>query len=169
MLTNDRAEHTWVFLMQKVTEVKKISLNYDEEGYSQQHKDDHIHWKTQVQMSKKNLLFNQIIIPNLTLFMRKTDNRISCNKDKKRLEILQKPALLTVWEIYTHSTLVWSYSGAGSHIYSIFTVNCIEHLQDNARLCAQITNVCLPSHKLVCLIVLPPVHTCIILEKCDTS
>lgn len=38
-------KQTWVFPVQKVTEVEDISLNYDQEGHSQKHKDDRVYWK----------------------------------------------------------------------------------------------------------------------------
>lgn len=43
LLFQHKDKHTWVFLVQKVTEVEEISLNYDEEGHSQKHKDDHVY------------------------------------------------------------------------------------------------------------------------------
>lgn len=38
--------------MQKVTEIQKISLNYDQEGHGQKHKDYHVYWKTQLMENK---------------------------------------------------------------------------------------------------------------------
>lgn len=43
LLFQHKDKHTWVFLVQKVTEIEEISLNYDEEGHSQKHKDDHVY------------------------------------------------------------------------------------------------------------------------------
>lgn len=38
-----RRKHTWVFFVQKVAEIQQISLNYDQEGHGQKHKDYHVY------------------------------------------------------------------------------------------------------------------------------
>lgn len=45
--------HTWFLLVQEITQVEQVSLNDDEEGHGQKHKDEHVYCKMQMGMTFK--------------------------------------------------------------------------------------------------------------------